>query len=219
MKKLACAAALASLTCMQPASAALLNFAAEANTNGERGVTQGTQLTLGGLNVRLFSYASSALTGALQIPTSFNPYLDAGGSGLGVCKALDSAEQCTPTSDSIVGDGEAVGLLFVNGPRAITSLEFRDSNKNLINAANDGRVKIQTAGGLQTLLFSEFMALALGADAFFANTNGIRFAFVDKEFYLSAIGVSDLAVPLPAALPLLLTGLGAFGFVSRRKKT
>ena len=45
---------------------------------------------------------------------------------------------------------------------------------------------------------------------------GLQLAYVNTDFYLEAMEISD--VPIPAALPLLLSGLAGLGFASRRKK-
>jgi hypothetical protein len=210
MKKMFAAAAIAAGMMLAPAQAALIDFAAHADTHGETGLANGATLNVGGVNVRLFS----AITFPIVFP-AFHPYLDAGNAGLGVCKQLDGAMQCDPANDDNVSFGEAVAVMFEDSKMNITGLSFRDANHNLLGLGNDGLVKIFTANGDLTALFSTFIAMAASADAFFADTRFIAFKFVNTQFYVSAINAQ---VPVPAALPLLVTGLAGLGAAARRKK-
>jgi len=84
---------------------------------------------------------------------------------------------------------------------------------NALGLGNDGMVSISLDGGMaMVMLFSEAIAAA-NANMFAAATS-ITFAYVDTNFYISAI--SD--VPIPGALPLLISGLAGLGFASRRRK-
>jgi len=213
MNKFMLAAAAAVGLAIAPAHAALVDFAAEADNNGERGLASGDQLTIDGVNMLLFGFFQGG---------DASPYLDAGNAGLGVCQVLDGGDQCDPGSDDNVTTDEAVLILFATADfmdaqlTTIEGLVFRDSRHFLIDAANDGLVRIITDSGDMTALFSTFIALAAGGDAFFADTTSIFFEFVDKQFYISAINVAE--IPLPAALPLLISGLAGLGFASRRRK-
>lgn len=214
MMKFVTAALAATALMAAPASAALIDFANEADTNGERGVASGTQITIDGINLELVAYRDGG--------DAISPYLDAGNAGLGACKVLDGNDQCVPGNDDNVTVQENLEVFFRNAAmdgdvtRDILGLVFRDVNHNLLGLGNDGLVEIQTSNGIMTDLFSTFIAMAAGGDAFFQNTIGIGMYFVDTEFYISAMDVSD--VPLPAALPLMLAGLGGLGFASRRRE-
>lgn len=189
------------------ANAAVLDFAADADLNGERAVTN---LTLDGVAMTL-----SATRGALPA----NAYLDASGgegpAGLGVCLNLLSGE-CNPSNDDNVTIDETVTIAFDAGPFDIRTLSFRgeghvDKNGDAVNT-----LLIALNGGLAVAYtFAAAVAAAIGGA--FLGANSISFAFggaSPDQFYINAI--SD--VPLPAALPLLLAGVAGLGFASRRRK-
>lgn len=222
MKKIITAVAAAACMTFGSANAALVDFAQEAVDNGERAVASGSNLTINGVSLRLFGNANNS-------PYFDGPLGDRPG-GLGVCTVVDMAGECSPASDDNIGSNEAVGIWFYSddtfttrGTFNITNLVFRDFEHLLIDHNNDGLVQIITVDefgnqfGNMVALFSEFMAaVAMGAEMF-QGIAGIGFVFVDTEFYVSAIDVSE--VPIPAALPLLLSGLAGLGFASRRRKS
>ena len=207
MKKLIATAAIAASMAFAPAHATLVDFANEADTNGERGIMNGDTLTINGISMT-FNATVGGQDGFA--------YLDAGQAGLGVCGTLDMLLQCNPSSDDNVTVTESVSINFVNRTRDIFGLIFRDATHNLINAANDGMITITTDNGSQTALMTVFMQMAAASDLFFANTGFLQLEYVDTEFYVSAI---DVEAPLPAALPFFLTGMAAYGASKRRKKT
>ena len=208
-------AALAAMTMTTtPASAAaIINFANDADTNGERGVSSGSIVTIDGVNLRLSDYPGAA-----------SPYFTADNAGLGICQVLTANDLCNPDDDSSVTQGETLEILFLNEAfssfqfrRDILGIAFRDADHNLLGAAgNDGMVNVQTSSGTLTETFSYFIAAAANGDAFFKNTKFIRLGYVDTSFYLSSLNIPG--VPVPAALPLMLSGIAGLGFASRRRK-
>ena len=207
------------------ANAALVDFANEADTNGERGLTSGDQITVDGRNMQLYAWQGLDI----NQPFDASPYLDAGNAGLGACKVLTATDQCNPGNDDNVTLGEAIRVDFYNA--AFTDLEavhigglvFRDAGHNLLGTpGNDGDVRIITYnnGGIVgdlTTTFSAFIAMANSLNPMFLTIDSIRFEFVNRQFYVSAMDVSD--VPIPGALPLLLSGIaGPWGLLHARKK-
>ena len=224
MKKLLTAAAVAVGLALAPAQAATIDFANEADTNGERGLADGSSITIDGYDLTLITYGGGPNSNGL-FGAGGNPYLDAGNAGLGVCQVLDANDQCDPGSDDsiqLVNNGtevEGIGIFFDNGPVTITDLLFIDGRHNPINAMNDGLVDVflaPTATPTFTALFTDLISMVTSGDPMFEDLGFIGFVFVDTAFYVSSITVSD--VPIPGAIPLLLSGIAGLGFASRKKK-
>lgn len=222
MKKLIASAAVALGASFMAAPAVagtiVVDFAGYAAGN-EHGVTSGTSVEINGVSMTFSA-------GDFYDDGIYNPYFDdvSGGlpAGLGVCRVLTAADQCRDAGDdSTDGDGgisEYIAIVFDDGPFSVWELGFRDGQHNDITTNDVGVVEwaiLDGLGGVVTSGFATFAdVVAMAAAGDFANIAGIGFAYVDTEFYIEYI--SD--VPIPAALPLLLSGLAGLGFASRRKK-
>lgn len=209
------------------ASAAVINFAEEAKpaNGGERGLENGEIFTSSnGLSIRLTSGGVST-DGSNKVPA---PYLDdvAGGkpAGLGVC-TLESGpgSECERSDeDNVTGDQSEfieLGFLDDSGERmfSLDGISFRDADHDDISDSSD-LLQISVNGGpLITLSFAEVVAAA--AAGAYVNAETLRFVAISlanggREFYINTVS----NVPIPGALPLLLSGLAGLGFASRRRK-
>ena len=209
MKKfsIATVAALAIVFAAGQASAKLIDFQAEAAGN-ERGVADGTVLNtaaLGGLNLEF----RAGIGGAARDFAYFN---DGGGNpniptGLGTCTRLDMAAQCNPSYDDVVSSNEWVEVGFVDAPFNVHRVSFDSPD---ITASS--LIKITTS--LNGIVTVAVLTFAQAASTGFGLVDSIRFEFVDTEFAVASI--TD--IPIPGALPLLLSGLAGLGFAARRRK-
>lgn len=192
------------------AQAATLNFVAEANTNGERGLMDGDTLTIDGLDVTFNTGGNSA-----YLDGSSPAEVLRGGAGLGVCSTgLTRSDQCVVSSDDNVTVEEFVTISF-DSRQTLSDLKFNeeghrafadDSIETLLFAINGGMPEEFTFGALM--------------DASFFNVKSATFAFggtKQQQFYLGA-ATAVAAVPLPAAAPLLLGALGGLGFAASRRR-
>jgi len=227
MKKLFAAAAVSVAMAVAPASAGTISFADFAAGN-EGGIENRSSVNFDGTVITFVSGTGSAASGRFST-TEFNPYFDdvSGGkpAGVGVCRRLDGpggvgdtgADCFNPGDDSIDGEqgiNEMLVLIF-SGGFDIRMLSFRDGDHNDINNSSGliswGAYTIAGfIGGTNT--FAELVALAAAGGL--QGVNELGLSYVDTDFYLEA--VSD--VPIPGAIPLLLSGLAGLGFASRKKK-
>jgi len=183
------------------ANAAVVNFATDADTNGERPAPNG--LDISGV---VMNFAAS--------PGGAVAYLDAssGGlpAGLGVCKVL-IGNDCDPSSDDNVTEGESVTISFVNGPFNLGDFTFRDENHNVLASAADSLFISINGGAAVLYTFAQAVGLSFNA------VSSITFAYNSGQFYVNGFSANNV-IPVPGALPLLVSGLIGLGFAARRKK-
>jgi len=210
------------------AQAETISFADYASGN-EGGVANGTTLNFGGVDITFRGGHSLQADGNSFTPDYFAYFDDVSGgmpAGVGVCRALDGAAgtmgpgaDCADSGDdSIDGDDGLNELLVLNfaEPFDLNGLSFRDGLHNSINDSM-GLIRVSifdTMGQVlnDTLTFAELVSRAASGE--FSNVIAIALGYKNTEFYLESIS----QVPVPAALPLLLSGLAGLGFASRQKK-
>lgn len=212
------------------ASAGTINFGDYA-ANNEGGVENKSTITFSSGD-RIRFYTGDGLNintpGQPDLFPYFDDHDDSGNpGGLGVCRVLDGlpgngapgADCLDSGDDSIDGENgivESIWLEFIDGPFDIRMLSFRDGDHKDINNSNGlvqwgATTATRSFGGTNT--FAELVAMAIAGDL--DGTTFFGLAFVDTDFYLSSI--SD--VPIPGAIPLLISGLAGLGFATRKKKT
>ena len=141
--------------------------------------------------------------------------------GLGVCQ--DTTNGCGGASTDNIEAGESI-LLDVNTPIFVGDIYFRDGNHEL-SFATGAEFAVSIDGGA----FMSFLFSAVDAAGVFSGlantlvTSSIAFANPGStdpkkvgeagDFYIGGFGAE---VPIPAALPLFLSGLLGFAYYSRK---
>ncbi len=214
MMKILAVVASAGLAVFGAAHATTINFVGEANSGGERGVADGTILNtaaLGGLNLRF----SGGRSGPNFDFAYFNQADGTRLGGLGTCTTLDRMMQCTTYTDDTVGHAENVRVDFVDGPFEIKRLSFNGRFDTLNGSPLLLKVTTSLAGVVSELVLS------------FADANSRNFGFADWVQFEFVRGQGDRAkffvtqisdVPVPGALPLLISGIAGLGFAARRRQ-
>lgn len=176
---------------------------------GERGVQDGTMLTVDGLDI-VFSAENGFA------------YFDRGRAGVGACAVLNAQAQCVPSSDDNVTEGESVTLAF-DGPFDLTGLVFRDANHDVLGTATGDLVDLRftDVDGL-----TKSYAYEIGTTLALTAIESITLGYNNQQFYLSAFGATEFGggtfdnvgeVPLPAAGFLFAGGIAAMSAVRRRR--
>lgn len=229
MKKLlAIPAAAAAAGMLASASAAEVNFGEYARDVASGGLVSGSFLTIDGVEMKL------------SAPNGGDPYLDgifdSMLGGLGVCADYREGApgntdtgpsgKCsagTTNDDSVDGrnGAEAIMIDFTQaGGFDVRSLEMRGTLHKLVDPNGQvlfnarfaaGDTLIERLGGDNLWTFAELYQLV--ADGELLGVTRLWWKYVDTEFYVTSI--SD--VPIPGALPLLLSGIAGLGFASRRR--
>lgn len=202
------------------ASAATFNFVSMADNAGDANYIGATEL----------NWADTAFAGGLTIDgvtliasgsnlngTFADAFFDKGNAGLGVCSTIgpvSGGSGCATGVGSNTGDdnvsamagGETLTLDF-GRTIDVTDITFRNESHNPVNGSLD-------VVGLGTLTI--FGGSVTAGAELLSGQSSYSFRYTGDEFYVSSATVS--AVPLPAGVALMFTGLAALGAVGRRRK-
>ena len=155
------------------------------------------------------------------------PVLHQGLTGLGVTTGAPDSDQLDN-----VGDDEAIvfdfgAAAFLESITLTLALSFDDIE---LYGTNDGAVAAITSGGLDAITsISTLLATATGGGGpVTIDLTGIATAYryliatipggSGDGFRVKSVSATVSEVPVPAALPLLVSGLAGLGFAMRRKK-
>jgi len=177
--------------------------------------TPGAVYTVGGIGV-----VASATGNTNQFSGAYLDAPDAGlPAGLGVCSTSGG---CEGTNDDNVGRirdatgalTETLRLSFTTSVK-LTDLLFRNSDHGVFvgSLMINGILFNTSATGELTAAVLSVLSAGTTFDFFSLAGDDNRIA---KDFYISGATVSP--VPLPGALPLFATGLGALGLLGWRRK-
>jgi hypothetical protein len=123
---------------------------------------------------------------------------------------LRASGACSKSYDENIATSEFVRIDFASGPYLLRRLGF--AGETPADDIAGGLVRITTGLGaavsVATLTFAEARRASFGA------ADWVQFDFVNTEFVVSSL--SD--VPVPGALPLLLTGILGFGAAAARRR-
>ncbi|MEO0878485.1 MAG: VPLPA-CTERM sorting domain-containing protein [Pseudomonadota bacterium] len=186
-----------------PASAGMLDFA---GLGEDRALLPGETLIFPELEVTVVgSGFEGTETGSLS-----------SGLGLGVCNDAMGTEVC---DDSPAIDAFETIDLFFDDFRTIQDVVFLDTQGNDVSDSMGLIVEVFTDSGSVTGSLSAISALIAAGDALFADTFSFGLTALDAtDLFIGSIDINADVIPVPAALPLLLSGLAGLGFASRRRK-
>ncbi len=177
----------------------------------------------GSIKIQAFGSGSAGSQAYLDSEFGGNP------AGLGVCSGF-SGTQCQPSSDDNVTIGETLTLSFFDAATmnpltvVLEPTFFRDALHIAAFQTGD-MIDITDASGLTTyqLPLNGIFTTQLTGDTFLFTYNGVGdFPAYEgepannAEFYIGSVTVNP--VPLPAALPLVLSALAGLALLGRRQR-
>lgn len=136
--------------------------------------------------------------------------------GLGVVSRNDSTGQLSGRDE--INFGDTLTLTFANTVK-IVGFHFWDKDHGSYDLSNSGLEKFGltiNGGATQFLSLSNFPWYG---DSSTLIGNSFTFSYKNEDYYLGAIKIAAVpAIPEPQTYALMLAGLGAVGFMARRRR-
>ncbi len=159
-----------------------------------------------GISFTVKAFANNLITQLIQDISPAN-------SGLGALSEADASQDQTQ-----FGAAEAIEFVF-NQVVTLTNLEFNQGDETDCSAAAGGEGPCGNFDlFIDNVLFANLAAVDLLAGGF----TGTTFRFVATTpgagFALAQFAIDQQVIPLPAAWPLLLSGVAGLTFSARRRK-
>ena len=179
----------------------------------QAGAWGGLNYTLDGINLTVNAYADGVLTRLIQD-------IQPSDSGLGAWSEDNGSDDQTQFDS-----GESIEFVF-EAEYTVTNVEFNAGGDTNCTNTSDGSGEGSCGAfrldifDLSDILISSMVIDITNVDVLAVLGTGARFVLTaltpGSGFTVARFDVSD--VPVPAALPLLLSGLAGLGFASRRRK-
>lgn len=192
------------------------------NDAGQGGTAFDDYLTIAGIGVKASGTNSNPNIPAARVDAFLDAKDGALYGGLGVC----SSASCTSgvsgantADDNVTGGGVGIETLILEFDQVVNidpgGFLFRALDHTLLTGTLllNG-INVNIAGG--ALLAANNLAVWAAVAASLHETVMATFKYNGSQFYLSVMDVSK--VPVPAALPLFLSGLAGLGLLARRRK-
>lgn len=199
----------------QPALATTINYGLLANTSPGEG---GYPNSVGGFSLTVDGITVSATSGVPGDNAYLDSYFEGRPGGLGVCQDLNSAGDCSPSSDdNLTNNGHLEELILTFSENVlITEVLIRNGLHSTVFTNPAGGLYRFTFNGVEYDLTHSFVPTA-------AAGTGLVFAFTapygdtdNGRMYVEA--VTFTAVPESGMLLLLGSGLVGLGLMRRRFK-
>jgi hypothetical protein len=209
------ASALTALTLLAFASvshAAFFDFQAWVANNAEQGFDNSApfSLTDAGLTLAATAFESDGTPSHVYLDDWYNNIIG----GMGVCSALDGDDECAPSSDDNVSDGEVLSWSFSQNITQLVLGLGDDSHFDFNNRDFQYSLDSGTSWTTATTNGNAMVTLLLAG-----STGQIDFRAagteVEHQFYIRNAEIT--VIPVPAAVWLFGSGLLGLVGVARRK--
>ena len=192
------------------AQATVLDFASDAQGN-EQGYSTLSYSSWFNVDIKGHSVAGDAYA-----------YMDSGYGGLGVCKNLNSADQCNPGNDDNTTVGEWLTFVFDTDVfiKNLWVNNYHDDDKSLTGDSitiTNGGPSFNVAGKNSEKPAGSYTSASSIGSYYVSAGTAFTMAYFDEEFYVTAMEV--VGVPETGSLVLFMLGLVGLGAARRRSQS